>query len=151
MDRTPVIAGHTERGEDFLTRDGLGHEGEAHGFKFSGGSLDILFDLTQREREGGAFIPVFFTVRRVEREAHPLGCSAPVRPFRQGQAAHDQLDDEADVDRAVEPKPPRETLDEVALEVDEPDVDRGTVDVRGTVTVAGPAVLRLIDVPRVVE
>ncbi len=153
MNFAPESAGNAEGREDLLAHNRLGHESEAHLLQLGGRRLDLLLDLAKAEGEGSALVPVGRAFRRVEGEAHAVRAFAPIRPFRKREAAH-QVEDEDEVERAVEPNPPRETvllwlLVEVVVALGA--VPRPVVTVRGTVIGPEREASRLMVEPPAVE
>ena len=64
------------------------HQFEAHRVDFAGRRLDLPFDLLERERIVGAFVPIALAVDGVKIESGWLGGGAPVVAFRAGDALH---------------------------------------------------------------
>ena len=71
--------------------------------------FDLVLDLGERKGVGSAFQPVGLAIHLVEAEAHGARLVAPVRPLRDGEAAH-QPPKLLPRDMPIPPNPLRATL-----------------------------------------
>ena len=73
----------------FFVVDGAADQFEAHRVDFAGRLLDLAFDLLQRERVIGPFVPIAFAVDGVKIESGALGGRAPVIAFGADDTLHE--------------------------------------------------------------
>ena len=83
------------------------------------GALDPPFDLVQRERVIGPFVPIALAVDGVKSEPDAFGGGTPVVAFGAGDALHEIQPPEKPTACPNEPKPPRCALCEPESEVPE--------------------------------
>ena len=115
----PERFGYLQPAQIFFVVDRAADQFEAHRVDLAGGRLDPPFDLVQRERVIGPFVPIALAVDGVKSEAGAFGGGAPVVAFGAGDALHETQPPEKPTACANEPKPPRCTLCEPESEVPE--------------------------------
>ena len=87
-DQRPEGLRYLQPPQIFLIADGAADEFKAHGVDFAGGCFDLSFDLIQRERIIGAFVPVALVVDGMKIESAGFGGDPPVVSLRTDDAPH---------------------------------------------------------------
>ena len=85
----PERFGYFQPAQIFFIPDRAADQFEAHRLDLAGGRLDPPFDLVQRERVIGPFVPIALAVDGVKGKADAFGGGAPVVAFGAGDALHD--------------------------------------------------------------
>ena len=85
----PERFGYFQPAQIFFVVDRTADQFEAHRVDFAGGLLDPPFDLVQRERVIGPFVPIALAVDGVKVESGAFGGRAPVVAFGAGDALHE--------------------------------------------------------------
>ena len=118
-DQRPEGFGYLQPAQIFFVVDRAADQFEAHRVDLAGRRLDPAFDLVQRERVIGPFVPIALAVDGVKIEPGAFGGRAPVVAFGAGDALHEVQPPEKPTACPNEPKPPRCALCEPESEVPE--------------------------------
>lgn len=87
-DPLPVERRDGQPGHQRFRAHHLVHQLHRHVVQLLRGRFDVVFDLTQRKRVVGAFVPIRLAVDGVEVEAQRFGLRAPIRAFGDQDALH---------------------------------------------------------------
>jgi hypothetical protein len=87
----PECFGYSQAAQIMFVVDRMADQFETHRVDFGGGLLDSAFDLIQRERVVGPFVPIAFAIDGVKVESGALGGRAPVIAFGAADALHGAL------------------------------------------------------------